>query len=105
MAYKRLRSFIKGLHRSQDHWRIVLEDLEPKGGRLSRHWEIWGYLGIIKASSDGLEGIVLPKGGDVGGRGGSGKMVMVYCRKIWKWAEVLRRGMMWGGCVDKELGW
>jgi hypothetical protein len=36
MVYKQWRSSIDNTLRSQDHWRMVLEDLEPKGGILSR---------------------------------------------------------------------
>jgi len=48
---------------------------------------------------------VLRKGGDVGRRGGSGEMVAVWFCTIRKWIEMLRRRMMWRGCIDKESSW
>jgi hypothetical protein len=36
MGYERLMSFINDIPRSLDHWRMLSEDLDPKGGILSR---------------------------------------------------------------------
>jgi len=47
--------------------------------------------------------MVLRKGGDVGRRRGSDEIVAVQCSMIRKWAEVLRRRMIWHGCIDKKL--
>jgi hypothetical protein len=74
---KRLRSFINGTPESLDRWGMLSEDLEPKGGILSRRWRIRKYLGIIEGCSGGVAVIVLRKGGDVGRCGGSGEMVAV----------------------------
>jgi len=56
---------------------MLSEDLEPKGGILSRRRQVRKYLGIRKKDSGGVEGIVLQKGGDVGRCGKSGEMVAV----------------------------
>jgi len=56
---------------------MLSEDLEPKGGILSRRRQVRWYLEIIGEDTGGVQGIVLWKGGDVGRRGGSGEMVAV----------------------------
>jgi hypothetical protein len=81
---------------------MLSEDLEPKGGILSRHRQVRRDLGIREEDSGGVEGIVLRKGGAVGRCGGRGKMVEVYFSTIRKYSEVLRRQTMWSGCYDKE---
>jgi len=68
MDYKRWRSSINGILGSRDHWIKFSEDLEPKGGILSRRWE-------RTEAIRGIGGIVLRKSGDLGRRGGSNKMV------------------------------
>jgi len=45
---------------------MLSEDLEPKGGILSRCRKVRRYLGIRKEDSGGVEGIVLQKGEDAG---------------------------------------
>jgi len=45
---------------------------------------------------------VSPKGGNVRR---CGRMVVVYCVIIRKWSEVLQRGVIWHGDIDKELCW
>jgi len=45
---------------------MLSEDLEPKGGILSRRRKVRRYLGIRKEDSGGVEGIVLQKGEDAG---------------------------------------
>jgi len=73
MDCKRLRNSINDTPGSLDRSRMLSEDLEPKGGILSRCWEVRRYIEIKGA----VAGIVLWKGGDVGGRGGSGELVVV----------------------------
>jgi hypothetical protein len=46
MVNKRSRSSIDDIHRSQDHWTIILEDLEPKGGILSQRRKVRRYPGL-----------------------------------------------------------
>ena len=58
---------MNGIQENLDPWKMFSEDLEPKGGILSR----------CKKDTKGMEGIVLRKGGDVGRSGGSGEMVAV----------------------------
>jgi hypothetical protein len=36
MGYKQWKSFINDIPGSLDHWEVLSEDLEPKGGILSR---------------------------------------------------------------------
>jgi len=50
-----------------------------------------------------VEGIVLWKGGDVGRHGEYDNMVAVHFGMMRKWSEVLRRWMMWRGCIDNVL--
>jgi len=69
---------------------------------LSWHKRIRRYLGIIEEDTEGVEGILLRKDGDVGRRGGSGEKVAVEFSKIKKWSEVLRREVRWRDCYDKE---
>jgi len=64
---------MSGTHENPDPWKMFSEDLEPKGGILSRRKKVRRYFGNM----EGVEGIVLRKGGDVGRRGGSGEMVAV----------------------------
>ena len=52
-----------------------------------------------------MEEIVSWSDEDIGRRGGCGEKVAVYCGKIKKLSEVLRRRMMWRGCIDKKLRW
>jgi hypothetical protein len=49
-----------------------------------------------------VEGMVLWKDGDVGRRGGSGKMVAVSFNLIREWSEMLLRRTMWRGCYDES---
>jgi hypothetical protein len=56
---------------------MLSEDLDPKGGILSRRRQVGRYLGIREEDSGGVEGIVIRKGGDVGRCGGSGERVAV----------------------------
>ena len=58
---------MNGTQENPDPWKMFSEDLEPKGGILSRR----------KKDTEGVEGIVLWKGGDVGRRGWSGELVAV----------------------------
>ena len=77
MVYKRWTSSTNGTHRSQGHWKMLSEDLEPRRGILSRLKKVHRYLEVIGEDRDGVEGIVLRMGGDVGRCGGSGKMVAI----------------------------
>jgi hypothetical protein len=45
MGYKQWKSFINDTPGSLDHWRMLSEDLEPKGGILSRRRKVQKYLG------------------------------------------------------------
>jgi hypothetical protein len=77
MGYKLWMSSINDIQGNPDAWRMFSEDLEPKGGILSRRRKGQNYLGIREEIPGGVEGIVLRKGGDVGRRGGSGQRVAV----------------------------
>jgi len=77
MGYMRLRSFFNDIRESLDHWAMLSEDLEPKGGILSLRWEIQRYLWTMEKCSSGVEEIMLWKDGDIGRRGGSWEEVAV----------------------------
>jgi hypothetical protein len=47
MGYRQWRNSIDGILRSLDRWRMLSEDLEPKGGILTGRRQIWRYLGIM----------------------------------------------------------
>jgi len=47
MAFRWYRNFINNIYRSQNHWRMVSEDLQPRRGILSQSEEAWRYLGIV----------------------------------------------------------
>jgi hypothetical protein len=51
MDYKRWRSSINNTLGSPDCWRMLSDDLAPKGGILSRRWNIQKYLGMLDGSS------------------------------------------------------
>jgi len=76
-VYKQWSNSINDTLRNLDRWKMLSEDLEPKGGILSRRRQVRRYLEIRKEDSGGVEGIVLQKGGDVGRCGKSGEMVAV----------------------------
>jgi len=48
MGYRLWTSSINGTQGNPDHWRMFSEDLEPKGGILSRRNKVRRYLGIIE---------------------------------------------------------
>jgi len=77
MGYRLWTNSIGGIQGNADHWKRFSEDLEPQGGVLSRRKRIQRYLGIIEEDTEGVEGIVLRKDGDVGRCGGSGEKVAV----------------------------
>jgi hypothetical protein len=54
---------------------MFLEDLKPNGGILSWRRDVQRYMGLMVEPGEGVEKIVLWKGGDVGRRAGSGEMV------------------------------
>jgi hypothetical protein len=45
MGYKQWMNSINNIQGNPDHWRMLSEDLEPKGGILSRRRQVWRYLG------------------------------------------------------------
>jgi len=47
MGYKPWMSSINNIQENPDHWKMLSEDLELKGGILSQRWEVRRYLGII----------------------------------------------------------
>jgi len=47
-GYKQWRNFINDTPGSLDHWKMLSEDLELKGGILSRRRQVRRYLGIRK---------------------------------------------------------
>jgi hypothetical protein len=51
MGYKQLESSMVDTHRRLDRWRMLSEDLEPKGGILSRRRKVRRYSGIMEGDS------------------------------------------------------
>jgi len=48
MDYRLWTSSMDGTQKNPDPWRVFSEDLEPKGGILSRRKKVRRYLGIIE---------------------------------------------------------
>jgi hypothetical protein len=51
MGYKLWMSSINDIQGNPDPWRMLSEDLEPKGGILSRRRKVRKYLGIMEEDS------------------------------------------------------
>jgi hypothetical protein len=51
MGYKPFTKSINDIQGNPGHWKMLSEDLLPKGGILSRCWEVRRYLGIIEGRS------------------------------------------------------
>jgi len=78
MDYKRWESSINDIPKSQNHWRMFSEDVEPKGGdtvTVLRRYEVLENKGGY--AKEGVEEMVLWKSGDVRRCGGSGEIVAV----------------------------